>query len=347
MKNLFSTCLNYRDHSLLVLDQQQLPQKEEWIVCQSPIHMIDIIKKLQIRGAPAIGVAAVLALADFALKGASIADFKTAAAELKTARPTAINLRKCIDTQLKTLNENHYPASVIHAAEKIFEEDAALCDAMAHHGEKLIQDGDTILTHCNTGGLVTTGIGTALGVMIHAHTRGKKIHVYVDETRPLLQGARLTIWELAKNNIPHTLNCDNMAASLMQKNKIRAIFLGADRIAINGDFANKIGTYSLAVLAHHHKIPFYVVAPYTTIDENCEMGKDIPIENRAADEVRGAKGAFGEVIWSMRDTHVYNPAFDVTPAELVTAYVLNCGVKLPYEIKNVVQHTRESCAILS
>lgn len=347
MKNLFSTSLKYVDHSLLVLDQQQLPQKEEWIVCQSPKHMIDIIKKLQIRGAPAIGVAAVVALADFAFKGASFADFKIAAAELKTARPTAINLNNCIEKQLNVLKENNYPRNVINAAEKIFEEDAALCDAMARHGEKLIQDGDSILTHCNTGGLVTTGIGTALGVMIHAHNQGKKIHVYADETRPLLQGARLTVWELAKNNIPHTLNCDNMAASLMQKNKIQAVFLGADRIAMNGDFANKIGTYNLAVLAHYHKIPFYVVAPYTTIDVNCETGKDIPIEERAADEVRGAKGAFGDVIWSMRDAPVYNPAFDVTPANLVTAYVLDCGVISPTEIKNVMKHARKSCPILS
>ncbi|EKD77207.1 MAG: hypothetical protein ACD_42C00440G0002 [uncultured bacterium] len=335
MKNLSSTCLIYKNNTLLVLDQQQLPQKEEWIACQSPTHMIDIIKKLQIRGAPAIGVAAVLALADFAEKGANSSEFEVSAEALKNARPTAINLKNCVDRQLKSLDKNHYPQSVVEMAEKIFEEDAALCDAMARHGEKLIHDGDTILTHCNTGGLVTTGIGTALGVVIHAHNNNKKIHVCIDETRPLLQGARLTAWELAKNNIPHTLNCDNMAASLMQKNKIQAIFLGADRIAKNGDFANKIGTYNLAVLAKYHGVPFYVVAPYTTIDFHCETGKDIPIEEREADEVRGAKGAFGAVIWSMNNTPIYNPAFDVTPAALVTAYVLDRGVMSSDEIKNI------------
>lgn len=203
---------------------------------------------------------------------------------------------------------------------------------MADHGEALIKDGDNILTHCNTGGLVTAGIGTALGVVIRAHNKGKKVHVYVDETRSLLQGARLTTWELEKNGIPYTLNCDNMAAALMQTGKVQSIFVDADRIALNGDFANKIGTYNLAVLAHFHNIPFYVVAPYTTIDFNCKNGANIPIEQCMMDEVRGAKGSFGEVIWSLENSQVFNPAFDVTPAELVTAFVLSSGLIAPSKI---------------
>ncbi|OFZ80758.1 MAG: S-methyl-5-thioribose-1-phosphate isomerase [Bdellovibrionales bacterium RIFOXYD1_FULL_55_31] len=194
----------------------------------------------------------------------------------------------------------------------------ALCEAMAEHGSALIQDGDSILTHCNTGGLATAGIGTALGVIRRAHEQGKRLHVYVDETRPLFQGARLTAWELQKLGIPYTLICDNMAASLMGQGKVSRIFVGADRIARNGDAANKIGTYSLAVQAAYHRIPFYVVAPRTTLDEKCATGKDIPIEERAPDEVRGGH--------SPKFAPVYNPAFDVTPRTLITELILDSGL---------------------
>jgi methylthioribose-1-phosphate isomerase len=207
------------------------------------------------------------------------------------------------------------PARVTADAEAIFEEDVALCEALAERGAPLLADGDSILTHCNAGGLVTAGVGTALGVVRRAHEQGKRLHVYVDETRPLLQGARITAWELGKLGIPHTLICDNMAASLMAQGKIQKVVVGADRIAKNGDFANKIGTYGVAVLAHHHKIPFYTVAPRTTFDPSCATGRDIPIEERAPDEVRAGK--------SPPDCRVYNPAFDVTPRELITAVVLD------------------------
>ncbi|MEK6554298.1 MAG: S-methyl-5-thioribose-1-phosphate isomerase, partial [Bdellovibrionota bacterium] len=179
-------------------------------------------------------------------------------------------------------------------------------------------DGEQILTHCNTGALATAGWGTALGAIRKAHEQGKKIHVYVDETRPLLQGGRLTAWELAKLGIPHTLICDNMAGMLMAQGRVSKVFVGSDRIARNGDFANKIGTYSVAVLAQYHKVPFYVAAPFTTVDALTASGKDIPIEERNPKEVRGEM--------SPQDAPVYNPAFDVTPAELVTGWVLDNGV---------------------
>jgi methylthioribose-1-phosphate isomerase len=204
---------------------------------------------------------------------------------------------------------------------------------MGERGAELIEDGDGILTHCNTGGLATAGIGTALGVLRKAFESGKKIHVFVDETRPLLQGARLTAWELAKLGIPHTLLCDNAAASLMKAGKVNKVFVGADRIARNGDFANKIGTYGVAVLAKHHGIPFYAVAPLTTVDANCPGASAIPIEQRPPEEVRGARGSFGEVIWSPSASGAYNPAFDVTPASLVTAIVLDTGVFPPSHLE--------------
>ena len=206
-----------------------------------------------------------------------------------------------------------------------FHEDVALCAAIGNAGAALIEPHENILTYCNTGSLATAGIGTAIGVLKTAHLQGKKIHVYVCETRPLLQGGRLTAWELEKNQIPYTLLCDNMVATLMEQGKIDRVIVGADRIAANGDFANKIGTYALAVLAHHHQIPFHVAAPYTTIDSHCVNGECIQIEERSPAEVRGAEGSFGKIQWSPKGAPVYNPAFDVTPATLVSSYILNTG----------------------
>jgi len=272
-----------------------------------------LIQGLAVRGAPLIGVAAALAVAHYANGGASAEQLRAESARLRSARPTAVNLMAAID-RLLGLAELTGPR-VIAEAEAIFEEDVAMCEAMSERGASLISDGDSLLTHCNAGGLVAAGIGTALGVIRRAHEQGKRIHVFVDETRPLLQGARITAWELSKLGIDYTLICDNMAASLMAQRKIQKVFVGADRIAQNGDVANKIGTYGVAVLAHHHRIPFYVVAPRTTFDASCPSGRDIPIEQRAADEVRAGK--------SPATSKVYNPAFDVTPRELITGIVLD------------------------
>ncbi len=327
MKSLISKALKFENNALYVLNQQKLPTEIEWIHCHSPMQMVEIIQSLKVRGAPLIGIAAALALADFVeKKKPTREEIITIANLLINARPTAVNLSYCIEQQLQAYHASNDMQAIVHTAEQLFEEDAKLTYAMAEHGAKLIQDGETILTHCNTGALVTTGIGTALGVIIFAHQQGKNIHVYVDETRPLLQGARLTAWELEQAGIPYTLICDNMAAYSMKMGRIDRVMTGADRIAINGDVANKIGTYGLAVHAHYHNIPFHIVAPETTIDWQCQNGESIRIEERAHQEVRGAIGAFGQVTWSPEQSHVYNPAFDVTPAGLITSYILSRGI---------------------
>ncbi|MEI9938434.1 MAG: S-methyl-5-thioribose-1-phosphate isomerase [Pseudomonadota bacterium] len=316
MKTLTSLALKSNADGLYVLDQRLLPHEERWVTCADPEHMVELIRGLAVRGAPLIGIAAALAVAHHARRGAGVDELRAVATRLRGARPTAVNLMAAIDRVLALPELT--PENVIRAAEAIFEEDVAMCEAMAERGAQLIADGDSILTHCNAGGLVAGGIGTALGVVRRAHEQGKKLHVFVDETRPLLQGARITAWELGQLGIDHTLICDNMAASLMAQKRIQKVFVGADRIARNGDVANKIGTYGVAVLAHFHHIPFYVVAPRTTFDAGCASGRDIPIEQRAADEVRAGK--------SPATSRVYNPAFDVTPRELITGIVLDDGM---------------------
>ncbi len=208
---------------------------------------------------------------------------------------------------------------------------------MAHFGAELLSDNATVMTYCNTGALATVGVGTALGVIKRAYSMHKVKHVFPCETRPLLQGGRLTAWELEQAQIPYTLICDNMAAMVLAQGKIDAILVGADRIAQNGDFANKIGTYSLAVLAHFHKVPFYVVAPYTTIDIECRSGQDIEIEKRDASEV---KGALGKITWAPERAEVYNPSFDVTPAHLVTNYIFDSGV---FDAESIHTQVASSC----
>lgn len=322
MKTMKTISLEYEDGRLSVLDQQRLPHEEVWVQCRTPEEMIACIRALKVRGAPLIGVAAALAVAQAAEAGAGREQVRAAARALRESRPTAVNLMVAMDRLLSA-------PDVVAEAERIFDEDVALCDAIAAHGESLIAAGDRVLTHCNTGGLATAGIGTALGVLRRAHERGKPIHVYVDETRPLLQGARLTAWELEKLKIPYTLICDNMAAALMSQGKVNKVIVGADRIAANGDFANKVGTYGLAVNAHFHRIPFYVAAPWTTVDPRCPGGGAIPIEERDAEEVRAGKSPAG--------SQVFNPAFDVTPAGLVGSYILDRGV---FSNSSVQEHIR-------
>ncbi len=323
-------------HVFQLLDQQQLPHAEIWVDSHRLDEAIGHIKALRVRGAPAIGVAAALSIAAAAIHRQEIYDVPsalTAIARVRAARPTAVNLMYAMDLLRDAIDNPSLidaPFSyVLHLllehSVQILNEDIALCEKMAQAGSPLIDDTDGILTICNTGGLATAGIGTALGVIRRAFEDGKRIHVYACETRPLLQGARLTAWELQHLQIPSTLLGDSMAAVLMQSGKIQKIFVGSDRIAANGDFANKIGTYTLAVLAKHHGIPFYVVAPHTTVDLACACGQEIPIEERHSDEVRGAAGSFGRVLWAPKDFPVFNPAFDVTPAALVSGWVLDTG----------------------
>lgn len=331
MKDMLATSIQYRDQRLEILDQHQLPHREIWLPCRTTDEMISMIQKLQIRGAPLIGIGASLLLADLAEKGMSISSLRESATRLRAARPTAVNLMNCLDRMLTAL-DSQGPLALPATAEQLFDEDIELCKRMSVHGAALFGANTNLLTHCNTGSLATAGAGTAIGVIAELQTQGKQPHVYVDETRPLLQGGRLTVWEMTKLSVAHTLICDNMAATLMAQGKIDAILVGSDRIAANGDFANKVGTYSLAVNAHFHDVPFYVVAPYTTVDPACPDGKSIPIEERCASEVQGVSGSFGDILWSPPDTPVYNPAFDVTPAKLVTGWILDNGVYSQQEI---------------
>lgn len=338
MKPFTTACMKYDGNQLYILDQTLLPQQEHWLACDSVETLVEIIQRLAIRGAPAIGISASILLGLLAKKGWTQQQLLEAADTLRAARPTAVNLMNNIDTMKQAIMNGNLPTSVVAQAEQLLNEDIELCDRMASHGAQLIEPGDKIITHCNTGGLATAGVGTALGVITKAHELKKEIFVWVDETRPLLQGGRLTAWECVSRNIPHKIICDNMAAMLMAQGEVNRIFVGSDRIAANGDFANKIGTYSLAVLAHYHKIPFYVVAPQTTVDPDCANGKQIPIEQRSVDEVKGVKGGFGECQWAPDESDVFNPAFDVTPASLVTGWVLDSGVFSQSDINNNPQH---------
>ena len=328
MISVTSLAIQFNENStttkLRILNQQLLPHQESWIDIQDVHQMIEAIQTLKVRGAPLIGVAASFALAQSALRGTGLETLKAEAVALNEARPTAVNLMICIDRLQKVLHGDFSVRRVVDTAESIFREDVELCDRIANNGADFIEDGDNILTHCNTGGLATAGVGTALGIIRRAHEQGKKIHVFVDETRPLLQGGRLTTWELQKLEIPFTLITDSMAGQLMSLRKIQKVFVGSDRIAVNGDFANKIGTYSVAVLAHYHGVPFFVAAPYTTVDPDCDSGAQIPIEQRNSNEVIGTTSASG--------TPVYNPSFDVTPAKLVSAWILDTAAYLQSDI---------------
>jgi len=325
LKDFESMAIRVKNGKLELLDQRVLPHKETWLPCNTPQEMWDHIETLAVRGAPMIGCAAALYLAVHAVYAyPNDAKIVETAEYLKTSRPTAVNLMYACDrvTQKGSESPDHSYQNICKLAYEVVNNEMEMNERMATYGASLIQDGDNILTHCNTGSLATPGLGTALGVIRKAHQQNKKIHVYVDETRPLLQGGRLTAYELQKEGIPYTLICDNMAATLMRQGKVQRVFVGADRIATNGDFANKIGTYSLAVIAKHHNVPFHPVAPVSTVDFKCETGHSIPIEQRKGAEVQGALGN----IWAPHDSPTFNPAFDVTPIDLTTSLILDTGV---------------------
>ena len=327
---------NAEQRALTILDQRLLPTEERWREIQTLEEITDAIRTLAVRGAPAIGVAAALGLvASFARGGAVRRDAVVdACTQLALARPTAVNLpwamARMRDVAARAAADG---AALLDAiadeAERILAEDIAMCEAMGRHGAALLPDGVRVLTHCNAGALATSGIGTALAPVYTAFAMGRKIEVISCETRPLLQGSRITSWELQRAGVPVTLCTDSMAASLMRAGRIDAVIVGADRIAANGDVANKIGTYSHAVSAHHHGLPLYVVAPASTLDPATPDGAAIIIEQRGADEVRriGGHGI------APADVPVHNPAFDVTPSALVSAIVTHAGVlRAPYRI---------------
>lgn len=323
----------FKKETLRLLDQRKLPVKEVWVTCRSSAEVFRAIRNMTVRGAPAIGVAAgyglYLGVKNFkGNPGQFFKKLKKEAVFLKSSRPTGVNLRNILDRIVDALQAFKISETeklkkiVLSEARKAHKEDIALCREIGRHGAKLLGRNDCVLTHCNAGGLATSGFGTALGVIYAAKQQGKKVSVFADETRPLLQGARLTAWELLKNRVPCTLLSDNMAAMVMRSGRIDCVIVGADRIAANGDTANKIGTYNVAILAEKHGIPFYVAAPGTTFDFKIKTGNQIPIEERNAEEV---KTVFGKKI-APEAVRVVNPAFDVTPHALITAFITEAGV---------------------
>jgi methylthioribose-1-phosphate isomerase len=337
----------WKNNAVVLIDQNALPLAERYVTCKSYEEIISSIRDLTVRGAPAIGVAAAMGAALGALRlpygppEKFRRDFFAICDEIAKARPTARNLfwalermKKVVD-RTKKVNQSDQVTELINEARRIYSEDIEINRQIGKFGSLLLADGENILTHCNAGALATAGYGTALGVIRAAREQGKKLHVYVDETRPVLQGARLTAWEFKKEKIPCTLITDNMAGFLMRQEKIDKIIVGADRIAANGDTANKIGTYSLAVLARAHRIPFYVAAPTSTIDVSLKTGDAIPIEERKSEEVTHFKG----VRCAPEGTKVYNPAFDITPARFIKAIITEKGIlEKPYRISIASLH---------
>jgi methylthioribose-1-phosphate isomerase len=333
--------LTWTPEGVRFLDQTRLPLEETYVLAGTYEDVAEIIVTMVVRGAPAIGVSAAYGVALGALRSQArtsedfAPEFEKVCARLAGTRPTAVNLFWAIDRMKRLFARLHSAGAplelirekLLAEAHAMYEEDIAACRAMGAHGGALLPPEGGVLTHCNAGALATCGYGTALGVIRAAVEQGKRIHVYADETRPFLQGARLTAWELMADGIPTTVICDNMAASLMRAGKIKAVVVGADRIAANGDVANKIGTYNVAILAREHGIPFYVAAPWSTIDMATATGEAIPIEERPAREVTHHAGTQ----LTPHGVGICNPAFDVTPAKYVTAIVTERGLlRAPY-----------------
>jgi len=327
--------IEWRDDRVVMIDQRKLPLEETYVECRSAEEVASAIETMVIRGAPAIGVAAAYGVALGLLGGDPSGDagrqLDLSLTRLSRTRPTARNLFWALERMRRVYEENKLLSRdalglrLVREAQAVETEDLEINKRMGAFGKSLIADGDSVLTHCNAGGLATAGYGTAIGVIRAAFEEGKRLHVFVDETRPFLQGARLTAWELRQLGIPMTLITDNMAGWLMKKGEIRLVITGADRIARNGDAANKIGTYSVAVLARHHRLPFYVAAPLSTFDFRLRSGEQIPIEERPAEEVRRVGGCSV----TLPDVPVRNPAFDVVPARLISAIISERGIARP------------------
>ncbi len=329
--------LEWRENRLVLLDQRFLPCETKRVECKSAEDVCRAMRSMVVRGAPAIGIAAAygVVLAAKASKASDrsglIRDVHDAADTIGSARPTAVNLFWSLERMKGVLRRNDsddillLKEMLLEEAHSIHEEDRENCRRIGLHGAELIRDGDGVLTHCNAGGLATSGYGTALAAIFVANEQGKRIKVYVNETRPLLQGSRLTAWELVQAGIDTTVICDSMSGLVMKERKINLVITGADRIARNGDTANKIGTYSLAVLAEAHHIPFYVAAPKSTFDLSLESGEQIPIEQRDPDEVTNFAGR----PTAPDGVSVYNPAFDVTPHYLIRGIITEDGMVCP------------------
>lgn len=323
--------LRWQGETLCLLDQRALPAAEVHLTCATVDDVAQAIRTLAVRGAPLIGIAAAYGMVLSAQQATEVAQLAADSATLAGTRPTAVNLFWALDRCRRVVAQwsggslLEIRAALLAEAQAIAADDAAACQAMAAAGATLLPAGARVLSHCNAGALATGGIGTSLGVIRAAHAAGRLAMVWVDETRPLLQGARLTAWELQRDGVPYRVICDNMAAALMASGQVDAVLVGADRITRSGDFANKIGTYGLAVLAHAHGLPFYVAAPSSTIDCQLQEGREIPLEFRAEEEVCRYGG---QTVTPVGAT-AWNPAFDVTPAHLVRAFITERGVLTP------------------
>ncbi len=338
--------IEWRNDRVIMLDQRLLPHKEVYRACRNYQEVGQAIREMVIRGAPAIGVAAAMGVALGALKSGEKnfdREFERIFLTLSKTRPTAVNLFWALERMRKiyTANRNQGVETVKRLlkeeAQKIYREDIAANKQLGKFGAALLRNAKHVMTHCNAGALATAGYGTALGIMRALKESGKQFDVWVSETRPFLQGARLTAWELKKEKIPATLVTDNMAGYLMQKGRVDAVVVGCDRVAANGDVANKIGTYAIAVLAKRHGIPFYVAGPTSSIDLNCPSGKEIPIEQRDPREV---SHLFGRAL-APKGTKIFNPAFDITSQDLVSAIITEKGVinpPYPHNIRTHVSH---------
>jgi methylthioribose-1-phosphate isomerase len=327
--------IQWTGDGVVMIDQTRLPNEEVYVTCRSYQEVAHAITTMIIRGAPAIGVAAAMGIAIGVQNASEIhAEFDTICETLRVTRPTAVNLFWAIDrmkklyASLRHESADTIRSTMVEEAQRVLREDIAINEAMGQHGAALVPDGKTVLTHCNAGALATGGYGTALGVIRAAVAAGKHIDVFADETRPFLQGSRLTVWELQHDNIPTTLITDNMAGHFLKSGRIGCVIVGADRIAANGDVANKIGTYSVAVLAKENNVPFYVAAPISTLDLALDSGEQIPIEERAAGEVTHYAGK----PVAPHGTRARHPAFDVTPHRYVSAIITEKGVaRAPFE----------------
>jgi len=335
--------IEWKEGKLVLVDQTKLPLETVFLECTNEKEVSQAIKRLSVRGAPAIGIAGAYGLylgvasSQAATRDEFLTQLNQVADYLIEARPTAVNLAWAIE-RIRNLVQNNSNGSVselkekiLQEAHKILEEDRAMCHQIGEHAVTLLKEGDGVLTHCNAGGLATSGYGTALAGIFKAAENGISLRVFADETRPLLQGARLTTWELMQAGIDVTLICDNMAPHVMKEGKINCVIVGADRIAANGDAANKIGTYGVALAAKAHNIPFYVAAPTSTLDLSLKSGKEIPIEQRSDVEVTEGLGKRT----APHGVKVYNPAFDVTPHELITAIIMEKGIVYPPFEKNL------------
>jgi methylthioribose-1-phosphate isomerase len=348
--------LEFDEHqpALILIDQTRLPHQTELVRCETVEQVAQAIRGMQVRGAPAIGVAAAYGVALAALahrsddRKAFVDDIERAADTLRQTRPTAVNLQWALERMLAEARAKADQQDVaaartalVRLADQLAEDDVTANRQMGAYGLDLVPSGASILTHCNAGALATVDYGTALGVVRAAHEAGRGVHVYVDETRPFLQGARLTAWELQQLGVPMTLITDSMAGHFMSRGKVDMVVVGADRIAANGDVANKIGTYSLAVLAHENGLPFYVAAPTSTIDMSLKSGAEIPIEERASGEVAEVSG----VRIAPEGVQAAHPAFDVTPARLVTAIITERGVLRPPYQESLAQAVRATAPV--